>query len=192
MVEYSNRRLGVRIISATRDFDNFRVVLNKKNSIQKFDICSLFTEERRNRAFYYCSALCSFIFSKIIFHPFVRGSSRIDPFLRKEIKWENQHKCQICLEQMKKNKLNLHHVCSKAAGGLSIKENLIPLCIEHHSRLHELVILVEKWMISNINYFTNIYDLLLSALDIMKYYINNFFDNKPYKKIFQANEFGLL
>lgn len=190
LYRHYDRRLGVQVLSEEKFSYNPKVItiaiFNPQCATTKI-IVSDYYEDYLNRALYYCSALCAFIFSKkFLNHEKIgKGDKKIDTDLRRDIKVAYKYTCQICGDPILKKKTSIHHVCASYLGGQSVKENLVLFCSKHHERLHELIQCTELWMNDNFSRYILNFDLLDDALKVVKYYVKDFFNNKEkYRKIF--------
>lgn len=58
--------------------------------------------------------------------------------LKENVKRAYGYRCQLCFKKFHKKELNAHHILQRKHGGLTIFENLKPLCFaECHAKVHE-------------------------------------------------------
>lgn len=58
--------------------------------------------------------------------------------LRQMVKRAYGYRCQLCFKQFHSKELNAHHILQKQHGGLTIFDNMKPLCFDEcHAKVHE-------------------------------------------------------
>lgn len=58
--------------------------------------------------------------------------------LKEEVKRAYGYQCQLCFKRFHSKELNAHHILQKKHGGLTIFDNLKPLCFaECHVKVHD-------------------------------------------------------
>lgn len=77
------------------------------------------------------------------------------------------HKCHLCLvnnnihQKVKKrfrSIIEIHHLIERNDGGTNTPENLIPICSNCHSKVHEGLIKLDKWYFSTRGWIFHYWD----------------------------------
>lgn len=120
----------------------------------------------------------------------IDGDKRIPKHMKEEVKREYEYCCAICANKFKrknKKKLTIHHIQPKSLGGKSVLDNLIPLCEDCHSRLHEMTHYINRFLKEVYYQYENIKNIFKLITKKIYYYIDRFFEEKPYRKIFEKH-----
>lgn len=176
--KYRNTQYGISIIPRDEFFQENTIFLGDK----RYNIFNHTQDQSVNIAINL--SLIIFTFDALNYTNRIRSQtnkSKVCDTLKRKVRNNFDRKCIICNEAP--CKITIHHTQPAYRGGSNLEENLLPLCKNHHQRLHELSANIINFFTKMIHHLDEKFEILYQRfLKVIAFCSQIFFLNEsPYK-----------